>query len=77
MNHHFAPASRDDTVVFGACRPGYRDTKVSDEHVSEWIQFMKQQSIKRVICLLDQAQLEYYNDLPGQYCAGFGDANVT
>lgn len=77
MNHHFAPASRDDTIIFGACRPGYPDTAVTNEAVSEWIQFMKQQSIKRVICLLDQAQLAYYDDLLVQYGAAFGDVNVS
>ncbi len=76
MNHHFAPAFRDDTIVFGACRPGYPETAVTNGTVSEWIQFMKQQSIKRVICLLDPAQLAYYDELLGQYRDGFGDANV-
>ena len=76
MNHHFAPAFRDDTVVFGACRPGYPETAVTNEAVLEWIQFMKQQSIKRVICLLDSTQLAYYDDLLGQYHEAFGSGNV-
>ena len=76
MNHHFAPASRDDTVVFGACRPGYRDINVSDERVSEWIQFMKSESIERVVCLLAEEQLSHYTDLLAQYQREFGTENV-
>jgi protein-tyrosine phosphatase len=76
VNHHFAAAFPEDATVFGACRPGYPDTAVTNGAVSEWIQFMKQRSIQRVICLLDQAQLAYYGDLLGQYRAAFGNANV-
>lgn len=76
VKHHFAAAFPEDTLVFGACRPGYPDTAVTNEAVSEWIEFMKQRSIQRVICLLDPAQLAYYDDLLGQYRAAFGAANV-
>ena len=76
MNHHFAPAFRDDTVVFGACRPGYPETAVTNGTVSEWIRFMKSKSIERVVCLLAKKQLNHYTDLLVQYQREFGTENV-
>ena len=75
-NHSFGPAYRGDTIVFGACRPGYPNTVVENATVSEWIQFMKQNSIERIVCLLDDKQLAHYYDLLGQYRAEFGENNV-
>ena len=37
---------------------------------------MKQNSIERIVCLLDDEQLKHYDDLLGQYRSEFGGENV-
>ncbi|WP_121971693.1 dual specificity protein phosphatase family protein [Leptolyngbya sp. BC1307] len=63
----FAAASEDELIVFGSARPGY-----TNEQVSEWIEFMQNQSIQRVCCLLPKTQLVRYSDLLGVYRQVFG-----
>ncbi|NJK73235.1 MAG: protein phosphatase [Richelia sp. CSU_2_1] len=65
--YKFTAASDRELIVFGARRPGY-----SDRAVSEWIDFMKQQKIDRICCLLPQSQLNRYSDLLGNYRKIFG-----
>ncbi len=50
--YKFAAASQNEPIVFGACKPGY-----SNQQVSDWIKFMKNQNIQRVCCLLPKTQL--------------------
>ncbi|HEY9596236.1 MAG TPA: dual specificity protein phosphatase family protein [Cyanophyceae cyanobacterium] len=69
--YNFAPASETETTVFGAAKPG-----VSNEKVTSWIQFMKEQGINRVCCLLPEVQLAPYNDLLGRYQQDFGANNI-
>ena len=71
---NFAPASRDETRVFGAERPGRRSmAPIPDSEVAEWIAYMQDQGIKRVCCLLDD-QLSYYaSDLLAGYRRAFGE----
>ncbi|MGI0487895.1 hypothetical protein ACN4EK_20835 [Pantanalinema rosaneae CENA516] len=45
--YRFAAAMENESIVFGAARPGYRH-----ERVTEWIAFMQNRDIKRVCCLL-------------------------
>ena len=65
--YKFAPASENETIVFGSARPGY-----SNEQVNEWIEFMQNQGIKQVCCLLSTSQLNYYANLLEVYQQNFG-----
>ena len=77
MNFGCNPASRDESIVFGAERPGYPSTSVNNDAVQNWIQFVKDQGIKRVCCLLSQSQLKYYReDLLATYIQAFGKENI-
>jgi protein-tyrosine phosphatase len=51
-----------DTIVYGADRPGYEL-----EQVDEWIEFMLQRDVRRVVCLLSDERLTKYDDLLGAY----------
>ena len=67
----FAPASENESVVFGAARPGY-----SHEQVKRWVEFMQAQGIQRVCCLLTDAQLKHYGELFDVYRQSFGSDQV-
>jgi protein-tyrosine phosphatase len=69
--YKFAAASKDESIVFGSARPGYRD-----EHVNQWIKFMQNQNIKRVCCLLPEIQLTRYSNLLDVYRQTFGSNHV-
>lgn len=77
--HNFGRASEDDPVVFGASRPAYPCKQVVAPQVEEWLQFMSDQQIRRVVCLLD-SQLSFYDPVPGglltRYQEFFGSSNV-
>ena len=76
MLYNFSPASPDETVVYGASRPGYRhETSDPDAAVPDWIECMQSQGIERVCCLLDE-KLQRYDDLLGQYETAFGQQQV-
>jgi len=77
MSFRFKPAARDETIVFGAERPGYPAWPVNEGVVQDWILFMKDKDIERVCCLLSQEQLDYYEeDLLAIYRQEFGKENV-
>ena len=59
---NFSLASIHDDIVHCADRPGY-----DDEDVNAWIDFMVARGIRRVVCLLSDARLERYDDLPAAY----------
>jgi Dual specificity phosphatase, catalytic domain len=59
---NFASASLRDHIVFGADRPGYEL-----EQVNEWIEFMLERGIRRVVCVLAGEKLAKYDDLLGAY----------
>ena len=65
--YRFAPASEHEPIVFGSARPGY-----SNEQVNEWIEFMQNQDIQRVCCLLSESQLRRYSNLLDVYRQTFG-----
>lgn len=71
MMYRFAPASPEETIVFGASRPGY-----SQQEVRDWITFMQQQEVKRICCLLPHEQLTDYSNLLGTYQQEFGSQQV-
>jgi protein-tyrosine phosphatase len=65
--YKFAAASENESIVFGSARPGY-----ASEQVSEWIEFVQNQGIQRVCCLLSESRLAHYSDLLGAYRQVFG-----
>lgn len=65
--YKFAAASHNEPIVFGAKRPGY-----TNKQVIEWIEFMQENDIQRVCCLLPTTQLSHYSDLLGTYRQVFG-----
>ena len=69
--YKFAPAWEQETIVFGASRPGYTDNQVYD-----WIEFMKFQNIRRVCCLLSEKQLANYAHLLDTYWQEFGKDKI-
>lgn len=54
--YKFAPATLQELIVFGAQRPKY-----TQKSITQWIQFMQQQEISRVCCLLESKQLARYS----------------
>jgi protein-tyrosine phosphatase len=69
--YKFAAAWEQETIVFGASRPGYADSQVYD-----WIEFMKSKDIQRVCCLLSEKQLANYDHLLDTYRQEFGHQKV-
>ena len=69
--YKFAPASKQEPIVFGSARPGY-----SSQEVADWLEYMQSQEIRRVCCLLPQKQLAPYSDLLGTYAQQFGSQQV-
>ncbi len=78
MNHFkFNAASQDEIYVFGAQRPGCNSSSpIPDAEVSKWIEFMQQQGIKRVCCLLEDQVSLYEFDLLANYKHSFGEEAV-
>lgn len=65
--YKFAAASKQESIVFGAARPGYRH-----EQVGEWLEFMQVQHIQRVCGLIPESQLRRYDNLLEIYRQAFG-----
>ena len=65
-------ARPEETIVFGASRPGYPSETVSVKQVHDWISAMQRAGIHRVCCLLPPKQLAYYEvDLLAEYRKAF------
>lgn len=65
--HNFGPASLRDEIVYTCERPGgdpKGGVKIPNAAVQEWIAFMKEKGIGRVMVLLDDTELEAYEE-PG------------
>ena len=69
--YKFLAASRSESIVFGASRPGY-----SHAQIEAWIALMQSHQIQRVCCLLAKDQLVRYPDLLGCYKQAFGADQV-
>jgi protein-tyrosine phosphatase len=65
--YKFAAASENELIVFGSARPGY-----TNKQVNQWIEFMQNQGIQRVCCLLPETQLARYSNLLDAYGKVFG-----
>ena len=59
---NFAPASARDDIVYGADRPGY-----DREQIEDWIAFMLERGVRRVVCLLSDERVVRYDDLLDAY----------
>ncbi len=81
LPHAFGKASQDERIVFGARRPGYPNQRVDEQCVADWIGFMQDHEIRRVMCLLEKGQLDYYSSLPNglleMYEKKFGPETVN
>lgn len=70
--YKFAPADRDESIVFGAARPRY-----SNRSIQQWIEFMQSHDIKQVCCLLQRDRLSRYSvDLLSVYRQEFARENL-
>ncbi len=69
--YKFAPAAKNEPIVFGAARPGY-----SDKQVAKWIEFMQNQDIQSVCCLLPPHKIARYSNLLEAYRQAFGAEEV-
>jgi hypothetical protein len=63
--NNFAPATARDSLVHGSFRPGFsEDTEkpgaVDDAAVAEWAKDLQDNGIKRVVCLLKDEEVKYY-----------------
>ena len=65
--YRFKAAAQNESIVFGAARPGYTEKEVSD-----WIDFMVEQDIQQVCCLLTESSLGNYSNLVETYRQKFG-----
>jgi hypothetical protein len=63
--HNFGPATTRDHLVYGSFRPGFSEVTesagaVKDEDVVVWAKFMSDQGVKRIVCLLNDDELQFY-----------------
>ena len=74
---NFGPASVEETIVYGAERPGFGRELTEADDVADWLNFMQTQGIRRVCCLLTSEQIAHYPvDLLRTYATFFGENNV-
>ena len=53
-------------ILFRSGRPGYPSKSVAEAEVAEWCARVKHHGIQTILCLLDDEQLPYYKDVPGE-----------
>ncbi|HEY9648371.1 MAG TPA: dual specificity protein phosphatase family protein [Chroococcidiopsis sp.] len=72
--YRFAPASPQESIVYGAARPGRSTTHPhsSTDPVQHWLEFMQSQGIQRICCLLPEEQLSSYDHLLDRYADTIG-----
>jgi hypothetical protein len=74
--HRFAPAAPEESVVYGACSPGWHSAGPHAAAVDQWIECVRAAGIERVCCLLPGRQLDAGDANVGRYRDAFGEANV-
>jgi protein-tyrosine phosphatase len=74
--YNFDRAAPEEPTVFGAARAGYPSLHPTDDAVADWLAFLDRRGIERVCCLLDDDQLDTYDDLLGTYADHFGPDRV-
>ncbi|WP_158854351.1 dual specificity protein phosphatase family protein [Halorhabdus sp. CUG00001] len=75
--HRFAPAAPDEPYVYGACCPGWHSTADHHEAIDEWIAFMREHDVERVLSLLTGSQLDRTDANVARYREAFGDESVA
>ena len=63
--HNFGPATPRDNLVYGSFRPGFSENTesagaVKDEDAAAWAKYMSDQGVKRIVCLLNDDELQFY-----------------
>ena len=74
--HRFAPAAPGESLVHGACSPGWHSVGDHETVVDDWIDAMQSHGIERVVGLLSGRQLDRPEGTVGRYRAAFGPAAV-
>jgi protein-tyrosine phosphatase len=74
--HRFAPAGPDESVVYGACCPGWHSAASHAAALDQWIADMRDAGIERVCCLLTGRQLDAHDANIGRYADAFGEEKV-
>lgn len=74
--HRFAPAAPEEEHVYGSCCPGWHSTAEHGDAVEEWVEYMKDNDVDRVCCLLSGDQLDGTVADAGRYARAFGPENV-
>ena len=69
----FQSAAPATDIVYGACEPGFDAAVLTPE---AWIDYMQNQDIERVLCLLEHTQVSDHDELLTQYRNEFGSENV-
>ena len=73
--HRFAPAAPDEEHVYGACAPGWHSAASHAVALEDWISFMQERDVERVVCLLAGEPGSEGANIP-RYRQAFGDENV-
>lgn len=74
--HRFAPAAPEESIVYGACCPGWHSAGEHATSLDQWIDDMRSAGIKRVCCLLPGRQLDDNDANVGRYREAFGEDRV-
>lgn len=48
-----------------ASRPGYNSEHVSLQDIENWMEAVRNMQVRSIICLLNEDQLRFYQDIPG------------
>lgn len=65
------------SVLYKCSRPGYNSHNVGAEIVNQYIAEVRNQGIRTILCLLDGAQLNYYNGIPGGLLKTYESSGFT
>ena len=74
--YRFAPAAPDESLVFGACSPGWHTAASQETAIDQWVSFMQRRDVDRVCCLLTGRQLGSRDANVGRYREAFGSEQV-
>lgn len=75
MTHfRFSPAAPGEETVYGSCAPGWGSR--GDRPVREWIDYVREREVRRVLCLLSDRQVADRPDLLDAYEDAFGPGRV-
>ncbi|WP_181686840.1 protein-tyrosine phosphatase family protein [Halorhabdus salina] len=75
--HRFASAGPDEPYVYGASCPGWHSTVAHREAIDEWIGFMRDNDVERVLSLLTGSQLGRMDANVARYREAFGAESVA